>query len=171
MAQPYSDSGVIKTPSPLIHSLQNTFFSSNNRAKHVSVWTTSQTLSERPADVKLLLKVRLQNTNFSLDLHTAKPREPCCAQKHCFTEEPVSQSFFCNLTAGSQVSQQSHQESPPLQMSHLQSNRSLSISLAIAPTSNKNVTKAQQEMLWPLLIHGYTDKYTTGERLSLPKAA
>lgn len=40
VAQPYSDTGVIKTPSPLTHSLQNTFFSSNNRAKHVSVWTS-----------------------------------------------------------------------------------------------------------------------------------
>lgn len=51
-------------------------------------------------------------------------------------------------------------------MSHLQWNSSLSIPLVIAPTSHKNVTKPQQEMLWPLLIHMDTDIHNGGKVVS-----
>lgn len=166
-------------PSALIHSLQNTFFSFNNHAEHVSVWTRPHSPSERPADVTLSLKVRHQNTNFSLDCHTPKHRQPSCALGHSFTEEPLSQSCFCNCTAGSQIPQQSHRESTPLPVNHLQCNRSLSISSVIAPTSHKNVTKPQRETLWPSRIHIYADihngrkvvspkRCTEGPRVSLP---
>lgn len=98
------------------HSLQNTF----------SLLITLQNMDQSGQHHKhsgrdLLmyhsLKLRLQNTNFSLNCHTPKHRELSCAQKHSFAEKPLSLSFFYNCTAGSQVSPQSHQDSPLLPMS------------------------------------------------------
>lgn len=107
-SQPYSDTAVIKMSPPLIHSLQNTFFSFNNHAKHVSVWTTPQTLSERPADVTLSLKVRHQNTNFSLDWHTPKHRELSCALKHMVLLQNLSPRVASAIALLAQKSLSNH---------------------------------------------------------------